>query len=120
MEVERQDDVLVVRLDGELREGAAAKLVLDVGDLLVGEAPRVIIAMDNVSYVSSSGIGSLVRLFKEITDRGGALCVSGAATRVRDVFDVAGVRQLFECLDTVDEAIAWLRTSAASGSGGAA
>lgn len=120
MKVERQDDVLVVRLDGELREGAAAKLVSDVEAHLLDEAPHLVIAMDDVPYVSSSGIGSLVRLFKAITDRGGALCVAGATGRVRDVFDVAGVRQLFECLDTVDEAIAWLRASAASGSGGAA
>jgi anti-anti-sigma factor len=80
----------------------------------------VVVALDEVRYVSSSGIGSLVRLYKRIRDCGGKVCISGASRRLRDLFEVAGVEQLLELTDDVAQGIARLRASATSETGGGA
>lgn len=118
MQIERYDGVLVVRLSGDLREEAARSLLADLAPCLDEGTPRVVVSMADVGYVSSSGIGSLVRLYKDIHDRGGSLCIAGCSQRLRDLFELAGVHLLFELAEDETRAIASLRAAAALEAGG--
>ncbi len=115
MEIERTGDMLVVHLSGDLREEAAKTLPAVLHEHLAENDYRVVIVMREVKYVSSSGIGALVRLYKDVHDRGGVICIAAASARLRDVFDVAGVTQLFGFVDDVDAGVAYLRASAPGG-----
>ena len=110
MEIEVSDGILIVRLREELRK-VPDEAIFDqlAGKLGIGP-PRVAVCLNAVEYVSSSGIGALVRLYKDIRDRGGALCIAAASRRVQDLLHLAGVDLLF---DFADDESAALQHSAA-------
>lgn len=117
MELHYIEDIAVVRLRGELREEAASKLVSELLDQLAAQAPRVVVSLADVEYVSSSGIGSLVRLYKDIRDRGGEMCIAAISPRLRNVFELAGVNLLFPFAEDEAQAVAQLRAKSAQAGG---
>ena len=68
-------------------------------------ASRLAIDMSNSSYISSCGIGVLVKVQKDIQELGGKIVIVGAKSSVRDVLNLMGLELLFEFVDTMEEAM---------------
>jgi anti-anti-sigma factor len=56
--------------------------------------------LESVRYVSSTGVGSLVRLQSEAEKRRIALSIMGMSNTCRDVFSVLGLLRYFKIQDT--------------------
>jgi len=63
-----------------------------------------IIDLSGFSWLNSSGLGKLLPLWKEFKARQKKLILVGLNTRVRDVFRVTKLDQVFAIVDTLDEA----------------
>jgi anti-anti-sigma factor len=111
------DGVLIVRVAGRLRDTPDLSLEGALGSQ-VGAPPLVVIYLDGVEYISSSGIGSLTRLFGEIHGADGRMAIAGPSVHVSDLLHLAGINQLVDITDSLAEAINLLKAaeSAAEGS----
>jgi stage II sporulation protein AA (anti-sigma F factor antagonist) len=103
MECMHCDDVLVVRPCRDFDEQCGRQL----RDIIraarkPGLPPLVVISLKNVSFISSSGLGCLVALLRELRDAGGHLVLAAVEPTVCDVFSLAGLERLFRFAD--DEA----------------
>ena len=67
--------------------------------------PRLVVNLREVRYVDSSGIASLVEVFKEARNRNKRLVLFGLNATVHDVLQLTRLVKIFEIRETEEEAL---------------
>ena len=67
---------------------------------------KIIVNLNSVSYVDSSGLATLVEMLKKTRVYGGKLRISNLAPKVKSLFEITKLEKLFEIFETEEEAIA--------------
>jgi len=75
-----------------------------VGDS-IAKYGDVVLQLDQVDFVDSSGLGALVRLMQAARSRGGDIKLSGLTPRIRKTLEMTNLLAQFESYDSVEEAI---------------
>jgi anti-sigma B factor antagonist len=68
--------------------------------------PRVIVNLQGVRYIDSSGVASLVEGLKASRDVGSRFVLCGLNTRVGEVLRLSKLRSIFEVCDNEEQALA--------------
>jgi anti-sigma B factor antagonist len=98
-------DVTVIDAAGRITLGEGASAFRDlVRDLANKGGQKILLNLNEVSYIDSSGIGELVSGFTTITNHGGVLKLVGLSKRVKDLLQITKLYTVFEVFD--DEAAA--------------
>jgi anti-sigma B factor antagonist len=98
-------DVLVIQCHGRIVAGNEVfTLHARVGDSLE-KYGDVVLQLDEVEFVDSSGLGALVRLMQAARAKGGDVKLSGLPPKIRKVLQMTSLLPQFETYDTVEEAI---------------
>lgn len=98
-------DVLIVQCHGRIVTGNEVfTLHSTVGDSIV-KYGDIVLQLDNVDFVDSSGLGALVRLMQAARAKGGDLKLTGVSPRTRKTLQMTGLHSQFEIYDAVEEAI---------------
>src|SRR6516165_10688810 len=98
-------DVLVIQCHGRIVAGNDVyALHAQVGDSLAHHAD-VVLQLDGVEFVDSSGLGALVRLLQTARSKGGDLKLSHVPAMLRRSLEMTNLISQFELYDSVDEAI---------------
>lgn len=98
----------VVKVGGEL--DMATVPIFDDFLRPVAGAGHVVLDFADVSFLDSSGLGSLVAWFKELRSRGGRLCLAAVQDRVAFVLRVAALDQVLDVYESVEAAEADMPT----------
>jgi len=105
--IERQirPGVVVVELTGSIRIGPNCQEIEQVAeDLIRRHETRVIFDLSGVSFIDSSGIGTLVRSLTKLKKLGGTLRLTGVKGMVEGVFKLTQIDRVFEIYPTASEA----------------
>jgi anti-sigma B factor antagonist len=98
-------DVLVIECQGRIVAGKEVFTMHSyVGDSFV-KYGDVVLQLDQVEFVDSSGLGALVRLMQAARAKGGDLKLSGVPPRIRKTLQMTSLLGQFETYDSVEEAI---------------
>jgi anti-sigma B factor antagonist len=98
-------DVLVIECSGRIVAGKEVfTLHSYVGDSFI-KYGDVVLQLDQVEFVDSSGLGALVRLMQAARAKGGDLKLSGVSARIRKTLEMTGLLAKFETYDSAEEAI---------------
>jgi anti-sigma B factor antagonist len=98
-------DVLIIQCHGRIVAGNEVfTLHSYVGDSLV-KYGDVVLQLDQVEFVDSSGLGALVRLMQAARAKGGDLKLSGVPPKIRKTLQMTNLLQQFETYESVEEAI---------------
>jgi anti-sigma B factor antagonist len=98
-------DVLVIECHGRIVAGSEVfTLHSYVGDSFV-KYGDVVLQLDEVEFIDSSGLGALVRLMQAARSKGGDLKLSGVPPRIRKTLEMTSLLPQFETYDSVEEAI---------------
>lgn len=96
-----KDDTLIAHLGGELDLHTAPVFRKTIDEELA-DSPHLknlVLILENVSFVDSSGLGALLGRYKLLRSRGGRMVAVGVQPRVRRLFEMSG---LFKLIDVVD------------------
>jgi len=66
---------------------------------------RLVVNLESVSYLDSSGIGTLVEVFRRVNGYGGVLVLCGLNDRVHSVFEITKLDKFFKICATEAEAL---------------
>jgi len=66
---------------------------------------RLIIDLGQVSYMDSSGVGTLVKIAHTVKGQGGRMTLVGPSPRVRSIFEVTSLDRYFHIVATEAEAL---------------
>lgn len=67
---------------------------------------NLVVDLQAVRFVDSSGLGALVSGFKNASSRNGSLKLSGLQLQVKSMFELTRLHRVFEIFNDVDEALA--------------
>lgn len=98
-------EVLVIQCHGRIVAGNEVfTLHSQVGDS-IDKYGDVVLQLDHLEFVDSSGLGALVRLMQAARSKGGDLKLSGLPPKIRKVLQLTSLLPQFETYDSVEEAI---------------
>ncbi len=103
----RQTDagVTVVAPSGRLDVAGAPTLKAAIGDLVKTGTPRLVIDMEGVSFVDSTGLGSVIAALKLARSSKGDLRLAAPNQQVRVVLELTTLDRVFAYYPTVEDAL---------------
>jgi anti-sigma B factor antagonist len=96
--------VMILGADGGLNADTAKAFVEQLESLIDGGVDRIIVDCTNLSYISSYGIGMLVRLHKKLAKHGGDVKVAAPKSVVMQALTATHMGKLFEIYPDVNQA----------------
>jgi anti-sigma B factor antagonist len=95
---------LVVRLRGELDVAAAAKVAAALVQVVV-LARQVVVDLEGLEFMDSSGLAALVRARKHARQAGGDLLLAAPQQQILRVLDLTRLTEVFSVHPCVEEAV---------------
>lgn len=105
VETSSKDGVSVVSLRGEIDVYTAPRLRQTLIDLVEGGATDIVVDMEHVDFLDSTGLGVLVGGLKRVKDRDGEMKLVAKQDRILKIFDITGLSKVFPMYGTLDEAL---------------
>lgn len=103
---DRRDGVAVVALAGEVDASNVTELRNHLDDLLVQGDHDFVIDLSGVGFIDSSGLATLVQLFKRVRVSQGDVRLCGLQPKVQRVFELIRLDRVFDAYPGPDDAIA--------------
>jgi len=99
-------DVVLLRVSGYLDAHTFEDLEEAISGLFSSRHYRVVVDLSEVAYISSAGAGVFIGALSEAQENGGDIVLFNPTNNVREVFDLLGLSQVFEIVDTLEQATA--------------
>ena len=100
----------VVRLAGDLDFNTSPDIRRQFEKITAKKEPRVLVNLQKVEYIDSSGLATFIELFQKIKRSGGKLVLFNLNQAVRSVFEIAKLDSLFPLAQNEQEALALINS----------
>jgi anti-sigma B factor antagonist len=112
---EHEGDVLILRLEGQLMGGSEAEeMRATILSAIEQGTVKILLDMEGVSWINSSGLGILIASHMAARKKGGALKLMKVSNRIESILNVTRLSTIFEIYPGEEAA----RRSIASSSAG--
>jgi anti-sigma B factor antagonist len=108
-EIRREDGITILKLTGRMDIEGTEKIDLRLTIATSADEARVIADLSEVSFMSSIGIGGLVRLAKNLGRRHGNLVLLDPQPVVQLILEKTGIPKIIRMCYTLDEALVAVR-----------
>ncbi len=98
-------ETVVIDVTGRMTIGHDAKVRDAIYAALDGGARNILMNMERVTKLDSSGIGELVAAHTTVRGRGGRFLLVGLSERLATVLQITNLLGVLETFDTVDSAL---------------
>ncbi len=106
VDVRHQDGVTIIAPKGKITIGVGDVALRDsVTESLTAGATKIVIDLQGVSTIDSSGGGELVSAYTTVTNRGGKLKLCSLPSKVADILQLTQLITVFEVFDDEQEAL---------------
>ncbi len=96
----------VVAVGGEIDVYTAPKLRDKITELVAGGSYHLVVDMQDVEFLDSTGLGVLVGGLKKVRAHDGSLQLVCNQDRLLKIFRITGLAKVFVIHDTADQALA--------------
>ncbi|MCA2213229.1 STAS domain-containing protein [Jidongwangia harbinensis] len=105
VDVAERDDVVIITASGVLDLGSAAGLRAALDAAVAHDRPRVVVALDAVTFVDSTGLALLVTGDRCARDGGGWMRIAGPGAQLRRMLDITNLDRRLAVYDDVAAAV---------------
>ncbi|MFQ5723053.1 MAG: STAS domain-containing protein [Terriglobia bacterium] len=107
MKTREAGGVTILDLNGKIVLGEeTSSLREQIKQLLAANETQMVLNMENVSYIDSAGVGTLVAAFTSVKAQGGQLKMANLTTKFRETLQVTRLLTVFETYDSEADALA--------------
>lgn len=106
LDLHKRDGYAVLLVSGEVDVATVPRMREQLHSLVAQGDNRIVVDLDAVDFLDSTGLGVLVGALKRVRASGGDLQLICTQPRIRKVFEVTGLTKVFAIHDTLDEAVA--------------
>ena len=99
------DKVVILDIQGEIDLYNAPEIKDTMQKLIEAQKYSIIINLEKVSYIDSSGIGALISGLSNLKKYQGSLKIINVYASVKKVFELTKLTSFFEIYDSEEEAI---------------
>ena len=100
--------ITVVAPTGRLDVAGAPALKEAISEVVKNGPPRIVIDMEGVSFVDSTGLGSVISALKQVRGSQGELRLAAPNQQARVVLELTTLDRVFPYYATVEEALTGL------------
>src|SRR6187402_1140470 len=105
LQIDERDGWAIVRASGDLDLTTAPRLREVVVGIVVQGQPRVVLDLQSVDFIDSTGLGVVVGLLKRTRSHGGDLRLVSTRPSLRKVLELTGLDHALPLVDAVDDAL---------------
>ena len=98
-------DASLLPLRGEIDVYTAPRLRQAIIDLVEGGATRIVVDMERVDFLDSTGLGVLVGGLKRVKMKEGSLSIVTTQDKILKIFDITGLNKAFPIHGTLEDAL---------------
>lgn len=109
LRVQRRDGVVQIEfIDRNILDEANIQSIgEEISNLIdTEESPHLLISFANVDHLSSAALGTLITINNKVKNKAGQLRLANIDRQIYEVFVITRLNQLFQILDTTEEAMA--------------
>lgn len=99
-----EDSVTIVSIEGEVDLYSSPKLRTVLLELTKSKKKAVVVDLNNVRYMDSSGVATLVEALQQIGKYKGKLKLANLRDAVKDVFELSRLDKVFDIYENIEEA----------------
>jgi anti-anti-sigma factor len=96
---------VVLRLTGRMDAESAPAFEALCESCISEGFTRLVLDLSNLTYVSSMGLGAIVRVAKQLRDDGGEVRICCLTGLVRQLFEITRLNHVFPPYDSVESAL---------------
>jgi anti-sigma B factor antagonist len=100
-----QDGVSVLVIEGEIDLYASPQLREKFDEVVEGDGKAVVVNLDKVSYIDSSGLATFIEAYQKLNAKEGKLVLCNLKETVRSVFEIARLEDVLTLAGSESEAI---------------
>ena len=101
-----KDGVNVFEVNGEINITTSPELKKSFENK---PSTKLVVDLEKVPYVDSSGLATLVEILKRTKSQGGSLGLSGMSDKVKSLFEITKLDKLFSIYPNQQEAISQVK-----------
>ena len=105
LNMEQKNGVSVVRIEGDIDINTSPDVRKYFDKLVTEKKGNFVINLENVPYVDSSGLATLVEILKRVRATSGTLKLTNLSGKVLGLFEITKLNKLFTIAADEDEAI---------------
>ena len=100
-----ENGITIVEIEGKMNTGASPDADKYINDLLDQGATRIILNLENLDFIASTGLRVILATGKKLAKAGGKLVLCNPNITVMDVLKMSGFSQMFNVFDSEEEAV---------------
>jgi anti-sigma B factor antagonist len=104
-EVRKAPDFTIVVLSGDIDLHHSPALHSALVEVTTGRPKKLMLDLREVPYMDSSGVGTMVEVFRRVTAYKGKMVLFGLNPRVRSVFEITKLDRFFTLCETEEQAV---------------
>jgi anti-sigma B factor antagonist len=110
MQIEKiqEPDAVVLKLTGEIDLHASPALRAELQSCAAGKTPVLLVDFSEVEYIDSSGLATFIEYVRAASPHKGRIALFGLQKKVRTIFDLVRLNELFTITDSAEAARAAL------------
>ena len=110
MQIEKssEDGVTTLKVSGEVDLHASPELRSELQSCVSEKTPVLLVDFSAVEYIDSSGLATFIEYLRDAAAYDGKIALFGMKQKVRTIFDLVRLNELFTIADSADAAVAAL------------
>ena len=107
MEIQKRivGEIAILTLEGRLDLTSSSSLKEASKEVMDNDSKRMVLNLDKVDFINSSGLGALVSILKEVRNSQGSMKLTNLAPYVKEIFDVTQLSNIFEIFPDEKQAL---------------
>ncbi len=105
IKVEDKNGIKVCSAEGDIDINTSPQVKKTFDKLVQSKSEKVVINLERVAYIDSSGLATLVEVLKNFKKIGGRLKLCNLPGKVKSLFEITKLEKLFDIKDTEEEAV---------------
>jgi anti-anti-sigma factor len=102
--IKEQKNTVILELAGPIDSEIAEDFAKLCVDFIEQGKKRLVLDFSKVDYIASAGISAVIKTKTQVFQKGGNICLVGLQGKVREVFESAGIMDIFDIYETQKEA----------------
>lgn len=99
------NDVTVLEIDGEIDLNSSPEMRKKFDELMKNNVAKIVINFQNVNYIDSSGLATIIEMLQRLKKIQGELRMSNLPQKIKNLFEITKIDKLFQMFLTEQEAL---------------
>lgn len=105
-QVTEKNDVVIISLSGKIMGGPEAGEINElINNLIDKEKKKIIIDLEKVGWMNSSGLGILIGAVTTLKNNGGKLIIVNVSDRIENLLKITKLSGVFNIEQNIDSAV---------------